>query len=295
MDRRTAIIGTTLVVVSSISFAALPLFAHMAYDDGVTPVSLLFLRFTVAGALMMGITHLRGEKLPRGRQLLAFALLGGIGYVGQSYSVFKALTLADAGLVMLLLYLYPAIVTLLTGVFGSEPLSGRKILAIAVALIGTGFTVSPRLEGQLLGIALGLAAALIYSLYVITGNRLLREAPPIASSAVIMCSAAVVFGVLAAANGVTLPHSLRGWSGVVGVSVVAGVIAVTTFLTGLKLIGPTRASLFSTVQPVAAVVLAALFLGERIGPWTAAGGVLIVTAIVVLSYGGSVDTQPDAC
>jgi drug/metabolite transporter (DMT)-like permease len=61
------------------------------------------------------------------------------------------------------------------------------------------------------------------------------------------------------------------------------VVAVTTFLMGIKLIGPTRASVLSTIEPVVTVVLAAILFGESIGPMTVVGGALILAGAIMLS------------
>ena len=286
MKRNSTSVGVALVILSSVSFGAMPLFARLAYADGVTPISLLFLRFSFAAVIMIGIARLRGESMPRGRVLLGFVLMGGIGYVGQSLSYFTAITMANVGLVALLLYLYPAIVALLSALFKVERLTGYRIIAIVLALVGTALTVGPQLDAQPLGIVLGLAAAFIYSGYVMAGTRLLRKSGPIASSAVIMSAAALVFGGLAFGQGVSLPTGVAGWIGIVGVAIVATVIAVTTFLVGLQAIGPTRASVFSTFEPVTAVVLGALFLSEPIGVWTAVGGALILGGAFMLVRSG---------
>jgi drug/metabolite transporter (DMT)-like permease len=286
MNRNHTVTGVTLVVISSVSFGAMALFARLAYAEDVSPVSLLFLRFSLAALIMLGIAWGRRERFPRGRVLLGFALMGGVGYVGQSLAFFTALTMADAGLVALLLYLYPAIVAILSAIFRGERLTGYRITAVVLALAGTAITVGPHLDARPLGVVLGISAALIYSVYIMAGTRLLRTAEPVASSAVIMSAAALVFGGLAAAQGVTLPTGLGGWIGVVGVAIVATVIAVTTFLIGLQIIGPTRASVLSTFEPVTTVVLAALLLGEPIGPWTAIGGALILCGAVMLARSG---------
>ena len=283
MSNNSTATGVVLVIISSVSFGAMALFARFAYADGVTPISLLFIRFTLAAVIMIGIARMRGEAMPRGRTLLGFALMGGVGYVGQSLSFFTALTMANAGLVALLLYLYPAIVALLSAIFRGERLTGYRVFAVVLALAGTALTVGPQLDARPLGVLLGIGAALIYSVYIMAGTSLLRGAAPIASSAVILSAAAVVFGGLALTQGVTLPTGPGGWIGVAGVAIVATVVAVTTFLMGLKLIGPTRASVLSTLEPVTTVVLAALLLGEPIGPWTAVGGALILAGALMLS------------
>ena len=57
----------------------------------------------------------------------------------------------------------------------------------------------------------------------------------------------------------------------------------TTFFAGLKRIGPTTASTLSTFEPIVAVALAAVVLGETITPVQALGGALILAAVVILS------------
>lgn len=284
MRRSSTKAGIALVILSAVSFGAMPLFARLAYGDGVTPIGLLFFRFSLAALIMIGIARLRGEAMPRGKVLLGFAVMGGIGYVGQSLSFFTAITMANTGLVALLLYLYPAIVAILSALFRIERLTPIRIAAVILALVGTALTVGPQTDGRPLGIVLGLAAAFICSAYIMAGTRLLRDSAPISSSAVIMSAAALVFGGLAAARGVTLPSSLAGWVGVIGVAIVATVVAVTTFLVGLQVIGPTKASVLSTFEPVTAVVLGAVFLSEPVGVWTAVGGTLILGGPLMLVW-----------
>jgi len=216
---------------------------------GVTPISLLFFRFTLAAVIMIGIARMRGEAMPRRRTLLGFALMGGVGYVGQSLSYFTALTMANAGFV-----------ALLSAIFHGERLTRYRIFAAVLALAGAALTVGPQLDARPLRVLLGIGAALICSVYIMAGTSLLRGAAPIASSAV------------------TLPTGTGGWIGVVAI-----VVAVTTFLMGLKLIGPTHASGLSTLEPVTTVVLSALLLGESIGLWTAVGGALILAGALMLS------------
>src|SRR5579863_2489517 len=101
-------IGPALIVISAISFGALPVFARLAYAAGATPTTVLLLRFALAALVMVCVMIARKIPFPRGYVLLGLVLMGGVGYVGQSLAYFTALTVASAGLVALLLYLYPA-------------------------------------------------------------------------------------------------------------------------------------------------------------------------------------------
>jgi drug/metabolite transporter (DMT)-like permease len=106
------------------------------------------------------------------------------------------------------------------------------------------------------------------------------------SSAVIFAAAGIVYGTLTAANGPHWPVTSAGWLAVAAVTLVATVIPVVTFLAGLKLIGPTDASMLSTLEPVVTVVLAAWLFGEILKPVTLLGGGLILAAVLLLTRSG---------
>jgi drug/metabolite transporter (DMT)-like permease len=63
---------------------------------------------------------------------------------------------------------------------------------------------------------------------------------------------------------------------------VSTVAAVSLFFAGLKRVGPTTASILSTVEPVVTVLLAFLLFGELLGSLQLVGGALVVAAVVVL-------------
>ena len=147
-------IGPLLIVISAISFGTLPIFARLAYAAGATPTTVLLLRFVLAALMMVCVMIVRRIPFPRRHVLLGLVLMGAVGYVGQSLSYFTALTLASAGLVALLLYLYPAIVTLLSALILKERLTPLKLGAVLLALVGTALTIGPTGSGRTLGILL---------------------------------------------------------------------------------------------------------------------------------------------
>jgi drug/metabolite transporter (DMT)-like permease len=208
--------------------------------------------------------------------------MGALGYVGQSFSYLTAIKYASAGLVALLLYLYPIFVAILSTIFLHEKLTRVKIIALVIAFIGTLLTVGPG-GGQITGILLALAAALIYSIYIIVGTNVMKHVSAVQSSTVIFASAAIVYGLLTLANGAHLPASDAGWQAILGIVVVSTIIPVVTFLAGLERIGPTNAAMLSTLEPVVTVLLAAWLFGESLLPIVLLGGGLILVAVVVLT------------
>ena len=282
MSERTA--GVLLIVLSASAFGGMAIFARLAYEGGADVGAVLFLRFGIAAAAMAVLLKVRGLRWPRGRELGALAALGGIGYVGQSLAFFNALTMASASLVALLLYAYPAIVTVLSVVVLHERLTRRKVTALGIALAGATLTVGPEISGRPLGIGLGATAAVVYSLYILAGSRLTPRTGALPSATVIMASAAVVYAAAAAVQRPAWPGTAGSWAAVVAMALVSTVVAISAFFAGLARLGPTEASTLSTFEPVVTVVLAALVLDEWIRPLQLVGGALILAAVVLLSF-----------
>jgi len=284
------ITGILLIAISAASFGTLAIFGRFLYADGLDTFTMLFLRFGFAAVFMTIFLLFRKEKLPRGKTLLLLIGMGGLGYVGQSFAYLSAIKYASAGLVALLLYLYPTFVFILSVMVLREKVTGLKIAALILALIGTALTVDPA-GGQVIGILLAIAAALIYSVYIIVGTEVMKHVSAVQSSLVIFASAGAVYGILMSVNGAHFPATSTGWLGIVGIVFVATVIPVATFLAGLERIGPTNAAMLSTLEPVVTVFLAGLLFSERLGTITILGGCLILVAVILLTRGAGKTNQ----
>jgi drug/metabolite transporter (DMT)-like permease len=209
--------------------------------------------------------------------------MGGLGYVGQSFTYFTAITYVSVGLVALLLYLYPAIVAFFDVILFKEKMPLSKVIALVLAVSGAALTIGPATGGRFEGILLALAAAFIYSAYILAGSRLLRQADAIQTTTIIILTACVVYGLIGLFRGLNPPDNLLGWFGILGLSTVSTVLAVFTFMAGMQRIGPTNASALSTVEPVVTLLLAYWILGESITLLRLAGGALILGAVVLLA------------
>ena len=274
--------GILLIAISAASFGTLAIFGRFLYADGLDTFTMLFLRFGLAALLMLVIVLVRKEPFPGGKILLQLIGMGALGYVGQSFSYLTAIKFASAGLVALLLYLYPSFVFVLSVMVLREKVTSFKLAALVLALIGTALTVDPA-GGQLYGILLAVAAAGIYSIYIIVGTNVMKHVSAAQSSFVIFASAGAVYGTLMLFNGVHLPATSSGWVNIIGIVLIATVIPVVAFLAGLERIGPTNAAMLSTLEPVVTVLLAAWIFGERLKPIVLLGGLLILVAVIFLT------------
>lgn len=275
--------GIALIVASAASFGAMAIFARAAYDSGAEPVGVLAPRFAVAAAVLVALARLRRTPWPRGRRLAGLLAAGGVGYTLQAITFFTALEHASAGLVALLLYLYPAIVTVLSVLVLGERMTRVRAAGVALALGGTALTIGPVGGGSAFGIVLGVAAACIYSVYILVNTRLTAGVDAIAAAAVVCTGAAASCLAIAALTGPGYAGTTRGWLAVAAIAVVCTVVAITTFFAGLRRVGATDAAALSTFEPVVTVALAAVVLGERVSPGQLLGGGVILAAVVLLS------------
>jgi len=276
------IIGILLIALSAASFGTLAIFGHYVYADRMDTFTVLFLRFGVSASIMTVILLLRKESFPRGRILGQLIGMGALGYVGQSFMYLTAINYASAGLVALLLYLYPFFVAILSTIFLHEKMTVIKAIALVLALTGTALTVGP-VSGQLIGAVMAITAALIYSIYIIVGTNVMKHVSPVQSSTVIFASAGVVFGVLAIINGMHFPASNSGWFAMLGIIFISTIIPVVAFLAGLERIGPINAAMLSTLEPIVTVLLAMWLFGDTLLPIVMLGGGLILIAVILLT------------
>jgi drug/metabolite transporter (DMT)-like permease len=282
---RTTWSGPLIVAASAVCFASTAILARLAYADGMDPTAFLAVRFASAAVPLGALAVARRVTLPRGEALIGLAAMGAIGYAGQATAYFTALTLAPAGLVALLLYTYPALVVLLAvAVLGERP-RPMRLAALAAALVGTALAVGVDAGGELGGAALALVAALIYSVYILAGSRFGRGVDAIASSTVVVTSAAIAYGAILLTRGGTWPAGGPGWLAVVGAGL-ASALAIALFLAGMARTGPGDAAAISTIEPIATVAMAAAVLAEPVGAAQVLGGTLILGAVVVLARSG---------
>ena len=281
-------VGVALVVGSACCFGTLGVFGKLAYRLGLSTPQLLSYRFALAAVLLWLAAIVIRQGLPPRRSLLGLAIMGGVGYVGQSASYFSALHFIPVSTTALLLYTFPVVVTLLATLLFHEALGWTKIGAVSLAFIGTMLVVQAQLQAAPpIGIVLGLTSAAVYSGYILYGSRLLPGIPPVSATATIVTAAAIVWSGFAAATGqLAVNWTLSRLALLAGFVVVGTTIPILAFILGLRLVGPSRAAILSTFEPASSVLLAVLILGESANPIQYLGGAFILASVVVLEGQG---------
>lgn len=314
MRPRLAGVGPVLCLVSAACFGAMAVFAKLAYAAGVSPGTLLLLRFTLAALLLGALLVLRpGLRARRpasttsasdrrtGRLVLTALGLGAVGYATQASLYYAALTRIDASLVALVLYTYPALVTVVAALLGRERLTRARSAAALVASVGALLVLlgAGGLRFDTVGVALAFGSAVIYTGYILVSDTVVHALPPVVLSAFVMAGAAVALaGRALVSGGVDLAFRPVAWVWVGCIAVVSTVAAMLAFFAGMRRTGPSTAAILSTLEPVVTTALAALALGEFLTPVQLLGGLLVLSSAGVVqlrpSRRRSARTAPDA-
>ena len=278
--------GTIMVLASATCFGSLAILAKYAYAAGLGTEQALAFRFVLAAVGMVALTYLLGQnllRLQRSRLLILFAM-GFAGYCLQSYTYFLALRSLPASLVVLIAYIYPSLVVAAGWLFLRRAVSAQHLVALAASFVGLVLLVGGGARFELSwALVLAVASPVIYTGYILVGERVMDSVPALPASAVIISGAGLAFALLAAIDHqLTFPPTAAGWAVAIGLAVVPTMLAISLFLAGLPRVGAARAALLSTWEPVVTVGLAVLLLGERMSPIQALGGILVLAAVIVV-------------
>lgn len=286
-ESRNSVKGLIYAVVSSSTFGLVPLFAIPALKAGVSVNSVVFYRFAIS-ALLVGVVLLAKRESLRieKRQLpviAGFAFL----YAATSFLLTQSYLYIPSGLATTLHFLYPVLVTILMVVFFKERLSVPVAVATLLALGGI-YLLSGSEGGEInpTGMALALTTVLTYASYIVGLNR---------SSIGRIDSLKLTFYILATGSLFFLANLLVRGEGLAPVpswttgidlfllALVPTLISNLTLILAVKHIGSTTTAVLGCMEPLTAVVMGILFLGESCSQIQAWGiGIILVAVTTVI-------------
>lgn len=283
-------LGVIYCASAGVLYGTLVILGNLAYDTGITPLPLLFLRYNIAAAVMwVGLLALRPSLLklaPRDRAV-AFGL--GLVYATQSYLYFVGFQSVDPAVTGILFNTFPLDIAILAAIFLREKLGKAVAAALALGLAGA-FLMTRPADGSVdpFGAALILVSALGYSCYVVAARKTTAHLPSEAVAAHVFLGAAAAFTVAALVRGeVPVAAAADSIGYAIALAIVATLLPILLFLKGLKLIGAARAGIIGTLEPLVTVLLAAVLLGSTLGVIQMVGGALIIAASLMVHRAGA--------
>jgi drug/metabolite transporter, DME family len=297
--RRADLGGAGLIVLAAVCFGTLGPLSRFAEDAGVSALTLVTWRAGLGAAVMALFISARmvaGSARPIALRAIPprdrwFMVAAAVANTMLNFSVFVAFGRISIALALLVFYLYPALVALVSVIWFGERLDAVRWAALGISFAGLVLVLAGADGGigrvDLLGIGLAFLGGLAQVFYVLAARHGFAHVPGPQAAALTMGGAAALYLVIAAATGalgglVAPAASVDALWPVLVAGVIGAGIPTVAYITGIRRLGPSRASILAMLEPVIGVLLAAWLLAERPTPVQLVGGALILAAAVLL-------------
>ncbi|MEX2556202.1 MAG: EamA family transporter [Actinomycetota bacterium] len=290
MDR----LGFLAVSGAAVLWAFGGTYARKLIDRGASPLEITearaWIAFLALGAWTLWRGRVRGKRETSESVSTWIVVLFGLSLAAANYFYYSAVATLPVAVAIVIQYTAPGLVVLWLGVVAKKRPSRRVVAALAAAFVGVALlselpdalsggstSLAPR------GVAAAIASAFAFAAYILTGEYVERSAGPVGSLVRGFGIASVLWIVIQATRG--RPDTLLDTSllpGVLVLAVVATIIPFSLFLWGLARIGPSRAGIVSTLEPLSAAILAYFWLDQALGGLQIAGAALVVVGIAVV-------------
>lgn len=282
--------GIIFIAAASALLAANTTLAKFSYMAGLTPPTLLLVRYLLGAVTFTALLRLRDLPIrPPGasRGTLGAALI----VLVPSLLFLGAASRIPLSLAVVLVFTYPVWTVLIAHFLQMERITPRKGAAVVAAITGIALTVGPDF-GQLdpLGVLMAAMAGIVFGLIPTVARRLSRGADPMQLNAFVsFLGIPVTLAIGFASGGLTAPETAAVWLSTLG-SAAFYVVGFALLMIGLYRTEPTRTAVTQTLEPLCTVILAVAVLGEPLGAIQVVGAVLILAAIVSVAL--QRDLQP---
>ena len=297
--RRADLGGAGLIVLAAVCFGTLGPLSRFAEDAGVSALTLVTWRAGLGAGVMAIFISARivaGNARPIALRAIPvrdrwFMVAAAVANTMLNFSVFVAFGRISIALALLVFYFYPALVALVSVVWFGERLDTLRWAALAISFAGLVLVLAGADGGigevGALGIGLAFLGGLAQVFYVLAARHGFAHVPGPQAAALTMGGAAALYLVIAAATGalgglVAPVASVDALWPVLVAGVIGAGIPTVAYITGIRRLGPSRASILAMLEPVVGVLLAAWLLAERPTLVQLIGGGLILAAAVLL-------------
>ena len=279
--------ATLLIVVSALSFGSISVLTVLVTRAGVPLLTAMAWRYVLGATLLLGIVDIKQLRSVPKQRLVQLLLIGGFGQSLITYLSLHALEYIPVGPLAFLFYTYPAWVALLAAIRRTEKLTSMRAIALTLALVGVTVMVGAPSTDKLnpIGAILALSSALLYSAYLPSLEHLQQGMPALVATFLLVVGAAVTF-VIAAVLACELdpPTGVPVWSNIFVLALVSTVIAFSTLIKGLSVLGPVRTAIIATIEPFFTAILGIAVLGNHLTITTLMGGILIAAAVLLIQW-----------
>lgn len=290
----TRLKGYALAALAAAAYGTNPAFALPLYADDMNPNSVLLFRYCLGIPLLAILMCLRGIDFRMKRAELIPVFILGILMALSSLTLFESYRFMNSGIASTLLFVYPVMVAVIMMFFFHESIRMSLIVCFVVMAAGLLLLMRPEGDRELssMGFLLVMLSALTYAIYIVLVN-VSKPIADIPTSKLLFY--VLIFGTfvflfkIAAGTELTLPSKASGWYNLAALAVIPTVLSLACTSAAIHIIGSTSTAVFGALEPLTALVLSVVLLGQSITPLEILGGLLIIMATTIVITARSVD------
>jgi drug/metabolite transporter (DMT)-like permease len=279
-----------LMTLASI-FAANHIAARLAFDHGASVAAAVMVRSGATALAMLALLRLQGVAMTLPRVTLLRGLGIGLLVAVQSFCLYSAVAIIPVALALLAFNTFPMLFMLLTWAAGGDNPGRRAFVAMPLALfglvlaldiLGTVEAMAGRWAEIGVGVGWALGSAVSFALVLFLTTRYLKDVDGRMRTFLTMGATAVAVGIAGAATQtLALPADATGWVGLALLTALygSGITAVFTVVPRLGAASNTAALNF---EPVAALILGWIVLGQSMAPRQIVGALIVVGAVILI-------------
>ncbi|WP_053955705.1 DMT family transporter [Inediibacterium massiliense] len=284
--------GTIYIVISTIGFSVIPILAKIGFNNGSNSSTMLFYRFLISAIIFLAYLYFKNKTVfLESKKLYKFFIIASIAYGTQCLLFFAAFKYISPSIGELIYHIYPIFVTFSAFLFLGETITFKKIICVLLSIVGCCFIlISPWDNLQIKGIIMVIMAAVMSTIYITMNKKVLHHIDSLIATTYVSLGCCIYFLCYGlATHTLNFNINLKTFICILILAFWSTIVGLFAFLKGLSLIGASKASVISLLEPLMTVLLSFIIFSTKLTINQLLGGLIIILSIYL--FEGKKDKQ----
>lgn len=274
--------GISSLIAASVLLGIIPSVNKLVLTSDMSPESTVFFTYLTMSAVTFLIIKLKHIRLAVNiHQLISLAMMGlfGLGITGYLLNI--AYGLVPVGIVTMIHFLYPTVVSAIMAIFFRQKFSAYKWIACVLSLVGLGAISNIGGNINLTGVLIAVVSSFTYSFYMIANEKFDCNLSLTVKLFYTSLTSSVLFGIITAVSHTfTIPTNAETALLLFGGVGLGSLVAFYLVTLGISKAGATTSSFICTLEPVTSLVMSVIFYNQRLTVKIIAGCVFIILSVI---------------
>lgn len=287
---KAKIIGILCILGTTFCYGLVPSLSFLSFAQGVETETLLFDKFLYASIAIWAYLFIKKTNVKLSGPAAKIMVIVAVAYIGIATTLYLSFEYISGSLATIISFTFPVMVLIIEMIRGTEKVKATKIIAVLISMGGMLLIVyGPGIKPNIIGILFALGTAVCYTIYILgLASKPLKDSNSIVVAGYVLLASAIFnFGRCLISGKPLFTTGFHQLALMLALAIICAFAAILLYCIGVKLIGPVRASIINTFEPVVACVFGYLLIGDDITRNMIIGAVLIMAAVLITNMPGS--------